>query len=262
MFLFRNGIGRELRSRFLGDGMAEGILARALRRALVFGGAVALSSGTAFAADPLAPTESSPIIVTGRAGVVPPDVLGTTTLPIQADRYAIEWARASRDASASPAMRQLIEPARGLGRLDQIAYVQAIVAQRIRWRSDATEWGRHDYWASAQETLAHGAGDQEDRAILKLQALRALGFSPRDLYLTIGKESIGGPPIFVLLVRQAGRYFVLDDWSGPPRPVERRKDFVPMLSFAQGGAWIHGKRAGGRSTAVAAAASSASNASR
>lgn len=222
-----------------------------------------LASGTAAAVDPLAPMEGAPITVTGRAGVVPPDVLGTTTLPIRADRYAIEWARASRDATSSPALRQLVQPARSLTRLDQIAYVQAIVAQRIRWRSDATEWGRHDYWASAQETLARGAGDQEDRAVLKMQALRALGFSSRDLYLTIGKETIGGPPIFVLLVRQGGRYFVLDDWSGPPRPVERRKDFVPMLSFAQGGTWIHGKRAGGRpAAAVAAAAGTAGNSSR
>ena len=231
------------------------------RRLMLLGGAM-LFAAPALAADPLAPLQGAPITVTGRLGVIPPDVLGTATLPIRADRYAVEWARASRDATASPALRQLIEPARNLGRLDQIAFVQAIVAQRIRWRSDATEWGRHDYWASAQETLAHGAGDQEDRAVLKMQALRALGFSPRDLYLTIGKETIGGPPIFVLLVRQSGRYFVLDDWSGPPRPVERRKDFVPMLSFAQGGTWIHGKRAGTRSSAAVAAAAGATGTSR
>ena len=236
--------------------------ARMIARSLMLLGGAMLFAAPALAADPLAPLQGAPITVTGRLGVIPPDVLGTATLPIRADRYAVEWARASRDATASPALRQLIEPARNLGRLDQIAFVQAIVAQRIRWRSDATEWGRHDYWASAQETLAHGAGDQEDRAVLKMQALRALGFSPRDLYLTIGKETIGGPPIFVLLVRQSGRYFVLDDWSGPPRPVERRKDFVPMLSFAQGGTWIHGKRAGTRSSAAVAAAAGTTGTSR
>lgn len=262
MFLYRNGIAPSGAVLLFEGACATIMMSLGKWRPPLLAAGIALAGGTAVAADPLAPLEPAPIIVTGRTGAVPPDVLGTTTLPIQADRYAVEWARASRDASSSPAMRQLIEPARALNRLDQIAYVQAIVAQRIRWRSDATEWGRHDYWASAQETLAHGAGDQEDRAILKLQALRALGFSPRDLYLTIGKESIGGPPIFVLLVRQSGRYFVLDDWSGPPRPVERRKDFVPMLSFAQGGAWIHGKRAGGRSAAIVAAAGTASNASR
>lgn len=250
------------RSRFLGGNVQNPILARATARRMSLLVGVLLSAAPSSAADPLAPLEGVPITVTGRAGTIPPDVLGTTTLPIRADRYAIEWARASRDATTTLALRQLIEPARSLGRLDQIAFVQAVVAQRIRWRSDATEWGRHDYWASAQETLARGAGDQEDRAILKMQALRALGFSSRDLYLTIGKETIGGPPIFVLLVRQGARYFVLDDWSGPPRPVERRKDFVPMLSFAQGGTWIHGKRAASRSSAAVAAAAGTSATSR
>lgn len=229
-------------------------LSRDLARGAVLALGLTLAGGNASAADSPVSTDGSPITVTGRLGTVPPDVLGTATLPIRADRYAVEWARASQDATTHPALRQLVEPARALNRVDQIKFVQAMVAQRIRWRSDATEWGRHDYWASAKETLSRGAGDQEDRAILKMQALRALGFSPRDLYLTIGKETIGGPPIFVLLVRQAGRYFVLDDWSGPPIPIERRKDFVPMLSFAQGGTWVHGKKVGPRSTSAVAAA--------
>jgi predicted transglutaminase-like cysteine proteinase len=230
-------------------------LLRGIAGSLGLAACVALLAGQARAADPLAPVEPAPILVTGKAQVMPPEVLGTATLPIRADRYAIEWARASQDATSVPALQQLIAPARGMSRGEQIGFVQAAVAQRIRWRSDATEWGRHDYWASARETLAHGAGDQEDRAVLKMQALRALGFPARDLYLTIGKETIGGPPITVLLVRLQGRYFVLDDWSGPPIPAERRGDFVPMLSFAQGGSWIHGKRAGTRTaTSVGAAA--------
>lgn len=200
--------------------------------------------------------EGAPIVVTSRLPGVAPDVLGTTALPLGPTKYAIEWGRASQDASMVPALRQFIEPARGMDRLQQISYVQAAVAQRIRWRSDATEWGRHDYWASARETLARGAGDAEDRAILKMQALKALGVPARDLFLTIGKESIGGPPITVLLVRTGGRYLVLDDWSGPPIPVERRKDFTPMLSFAHTGTWIHGKRVVPRTGAVATAAAS------
>ena len=216
---------------------------------------VALLPATAASAEQQAP-EGAPITVTSRLPGVAPDVLGTTTLPLGPTKYAIEWGRASQDNTMLPALRQFVEPARGMDRLQQIAYVQAAVAQRIRWRSDATEWGRHDYWASARETLARGAGDAEDRAILKMQALRTLGVPARDLFLTIGKESIGGPPVTVLLVRTGGRYLVLDDWSGPPIPVERRKDFVPMLSFAQTGTWIHGKRVTPRVGAVATAAAS------
>lgn len=216
-------------------------------------------SGQARAADPLAPMAAPVITVTG---VIPPDALGTTTLPYKPTRYMEQWDRVNHDSSHVPALRQLVEPARNLSRPDQIAYVQAVVGQRIRWRSDATEWGYQDYWASARETLAHGAGDQEDRAILKMMALRALGVPARDLYLTIGKEKIGGPPIFVLLVRNGGRYLVLDDWSGPPIPAERRADFTPMLSFAQGGTWIHGKKVARPSAVVAAAAGTTAKSSR
>ena len=222
-----------------------------------------LLAGQAHAADPLAPMEAPVITVTGSLGVIPPDALGTITLPYKPARYIDQWNRVNHDSSHVPALRQLVDPARGLSRSDQIAYVQAVVGQRIRWRSDATEWGYQDYWASARETLTHGAGDQEDRAILKMMALRALGVPARDLYLTIGKEKIGGPPIFVLLVRNGGRYLILDDWSGPPIPAERRQDFAPMLSFAQGGTWIHGKRVDRRSvSAVVAAAGTTGQSSR
>ena len=146
-------------------------------------------------------------------------------------------------------MRELIAPAHGLSHRDRIFYVQAAVSRRIRWMSDATEWGRQDYWASARETLLRGAGDDEDRAILKMQALRALGIPTSDLYLTIGKQAIGGPAIAVLLVRVGGEVFLLDDWSGPPIPIARKHDFQPILSFSGTSSWLHGKRYVGRSAA-------------
>jgi predicted transglutaminase-like cysteine proteinase len=126
-----------------------------------------------------------------------------------------------------------------LTREQQIAYIQGAVFQRVHWRSDATEWGYHDYWASAAETLQHGYGDEEDRAIVKMQALRALGFPNRDLFLTIGSDKVGGQ-ITVLIVRLGARYFVLDDTSGAPFTADHRPSFTPMLSFGYGGFWIHG----------------------
>ena len=182
------------------------------------------------------------ITITARTQPSAPNLFGTVALPVHADRYAVGWQRASLDASSSPAMQRLIAPARGLGRMDQIQYVQAAVAKRIRWISDATEWGSHDYWASARETLARGAGDAEDRAIVKMQALRALGVATNDLYLMIGKEKIGGPPITVLLIRVGQQFYLLDDWSGPAIPVERKRDFEPILSFSGTASWLHGRR--------------------
>ena len=188
-----------------------------------------------------APSVPAPIIVTGHAMPITPDLFGTVALPVRVERYAAGWRRASLDASRLPSMQRLVAPARGLSRDQQMAYVQAAVTRNVRWISDATEWGLHDYWASAAETLQHGAGDMEDRAIVKMQALRSLGFPTRDLYLTMGRDKVGGP-ITVLLVRLGQRFFVLDDLGGRPVSTDRRPDFEPMLTLGHNISWIHGRR--------------------
>jgi len=168
-----------------------------------------------------------------------PAMLGNLAVPIRADRFAESLRRAHEDASRSPALQHLIAAARGLSRAQQIAYVQRNVASAIRWESDATQWGQHDYWASALQTLARGAGDMEDRAIVKMQALRSLGFNPNDLFLTLARDRVGGPET-VLTVRAGQRYYVLDDTGGAPFLVEQRRyEFQPIISFGWNGSWIH-----------------------
>ena len=166
-------------------------------------------------------------------------MLGTLALPIKATRFSDYLARARQDASGSPVLQRLIAPARGLPAVQQLAYVQRAVSTSIRWVSDTTQWGQHEYWASASQTLSRGAGDVEDRAIVKLQALRALGFRSSDLFLTLARDKVGGP-ITVLTARLGGRYYVLDDTGGAPFLVEeRRNEFQPAMSFGMYGAWIH-----------------------
>jgi predicted transglutaminase-like cysteine proteinase len=218
--------------------MGHSLLVRVLLGSAGLAGCLALLSGVARAADST-DVNQQPIIVSRVVQPVPPALFGTVTLPIRPARYLDDWERARRDASNVPQMQALIAPARALSRGQQIYFVQAAVHRAIRWRSDATEWGLHDYWASAQETLQHGFGDMEDRAIVKMQALRALGFSTRDLYLTMGYDMVGGP-ITVLIVRYDGQFYVLDDTGGTPYPTNRRPEFTPSLTFGYGGSWIHG----------------------
>jgi len=167
-----------------------------------------------------------------------PAFFGTLAQKIAAERFWSEWERALRDASGSPRMRALIQPATPLNPEQQLKYVQAAVTRSIGWRSDTTQWGRHDYWASADETLSRGLGDMEDRAIVKMQALRALGIPSTDLYLTLGRDEATGPQT-VLIVRLAGRYYVLDDTGGLPFTPERRPEFTPVLTFGFGAVWAH-----------------------
>ena len=171
--------------------------------------------------------------------IASPDMLGTRAIPIRADRFAESLRRARADATSSPLLQRMVAPAATMQPLQKMAFVQAAVTRSIRWISDATEWGQHDYWASAAQTLAHGAGDAKNRAIVKLQALRALGFNNSDLFLTLARDEVGGP-MTVLTVRNGGRYYVMDDTGGRPFTVEeRRREFQPLMSFGMYGAWVH-----------------------
>jgi predicted transglutaminase-like cysteine proteinase len=169
---------------------------------------------------------------------VTPAFPGTIAVPISAKRFWDNWERARRDASAVPQMRRLIAPALTMTRARQIAYVQSAVTRSIKWRSDVTQWGRHDYWASAAETLGTGYGDMDDRAIVKMQALRALGTPTSDLYLTLARDTVAGPET-VLIVRNGRDYYVLDDTGAAPYRPEQRKEFQPVLTFGYGASWVH-----------------------
>lgn len=196
-----------------------------------------------------------PITVTAASG---PNMLGTATVWIRAARFSDSWANAMQDASHNPVLLQMVAPARGMPPIQQIAFVQTRVHNAIRWMSDATQWGQHDYWATANQTLQSGAGDMEDRAIVKMHALRALGFSPNDLWLTLARDVVGGP-VTVLTVRLGGRYYILDDNGGAPFLVDsRRKEFQPVLSFGWSGTWLHTNSPG----VLAARSASASSAGR
>ena len=168
-----------------------------------------------------------------------PAMLETSAVPIRAERFTLELGRARQDARSLPAIQRLVAPARNLRPIDKLAFVQATVNRQVKWMSDATLWGRHDYWATAAETLQKGAGDMEDRAIVKMQALRALGFGPEDLFLTMARDKVGGP-MTVLTARVNGRYYILDDSGAAPFDSEkRRREFSPLMSFGLAGAWMH-----------------------
>lgn len=217
-------------------------------------GLAALASSAQAAPAAQSPTRSL-LVVPG------PDMLGTRTIAIRADRFSDSLSRAREDASKSPLLQRLIAPARTMSPLQQVAFVQRSVTSSIRWISDATEWGQHDYWASAAQTLSHGAGDAKNRAIVKLQALRALGFNNSDLFLTLARDRVGGP-LTVLTVRNGGRYYVVDDTGAAPFPVEQRSfEFQPLMSFGMYGAWIHVRPTTLVPSSLAAASASATAAS-
>lgn len=206
--------------------------------------------------DPAGAADAPTVTVTAR---VSPNLFGTVALPTRAGRYAQRWAKVASDSHVPPLLREIIGPAQGLTRMQQLAAIQASVDRRIGWRSDGTAYGERDYWATAGETLAQGFGDDEDRAILKFQALRALGWKAQDIYLVVGQDHVRGA-YTVLAARANGRFWLLEDRGETLVAADRRTGFTPMLSFGDNRAWLHGKLRtaqssppiAGRATAVAA----------
>ena len=139
------------------------------------------------------------------------------------------------------ALRRLTQGMAKRPRREQLFQVQAAVNRTIRFRNDTAARGRPDHWATARETLSSRSGDCEDFAILKLQALRRLGFDPADLYLSIGRDRVRGDHA-VALVRLDGRFWALDNLRGTPVPAEAHGNFEPVFTLAEGSSWLHGRR--------------------
>ena len=103
---------------------------------------------------------------------------------------------------------------------------------------DLDNMGVADFWANAGETLRRGTGDSEDIAIAKMQVLKAAGFSPKDLYISIGRHNVRGAHV-VLLARAAGSFYVLDDTLQNIATPAQHARFTPIMTLGQGMSWIH-----------------------
>ena len=169
----------------------------------------------------------------------PPDVFDSVAVPLRHSRYSERWQRVVRQ-TRPPQLLGLIQPARLLGRDQQMQFVNASMNRHINYRFDTDPSG--DQWATVNETLEKRAGDCEDIVIAKMQALRALGVPATDLYMTIGREGSSGAVHAILLVRMANRFWVLDNRIDRLVTQEDYKDFYPILTFSGGSTWVHGYR--------------------
>lgn len=172
---------------------------------------------------------------------VSPNVFGTVALNAGMTAYDVRWRRVSGADQTDPRIAEIAASCVGLPMLQKLALVHTEVNRRVRWRTDLDAYGNADYWANAGETLTKGVGDSEDIAVVKLQALKAAGFSPRDLYLSVGRDSKRGADA-LLLVRADGRFYVLDDRIDRPLTPEEHARFAPIITLGGNGkTWLHGR---------------------
>jgi len=189
------------------------------------------------------------VVVTARqARSIPPqspDVFNTVALDAGVTAYGARWRRVSAADLSDPRLKQIGAAAAALDPVAKLGLIHSEVRRRIAWRSDLDTYRVSDYWAQAGETLNRGHGDGEDIAILEMQALKAAGFHSRDIYLSVGRDSVRGADT-LLLVRVDDRFYVLDDRAERPVLWQDHRRFAPIITLGKDSAWLHGKRFAGR----------------
>ena len=188
-----------------------------------------------------APRANQPLIL---ARPVSPDVFGTVALNAGVTFYDARFRRVAAADARDPLVQRLAAGAVNLDPMGKLKLVQEEISHQVRWMSDLDNMGVADFWANAGETLRRGTGDAEDIAIAKMQVLKAAGFNPKDLYISIGRHSSRGAHI-LLLARTPNGWFALDDRDGIQTPTQNSR-FKPIMTIGQGMSWIHGRRVGTR----------------
>ena len=215
----------------------------------------ALASSAEAAATPSKPDTYRPLILDRSAAPVrksqslvlarpaSPDAFGTVALNAGVTFYDARFRRVAAADARDPLVQRLAAGAANLDPVAKLRLVQQEINQRVHWQHDLDNMGVADFWANAGETLRRGTGDAEDIAIAKMQVLKAAGFDPKDLYISVGRHSSRGAHI-LLLARTANGFFALDDRDGM-MPASQNAKFTPIMTLGQGMSWIHGRRVGG-----------------
>lgn len=132
---------------------------------------------------------------------------------ILADEKTIAACRLDQTV-CSPAARRLLslmESGGGNELRIQLGKINRAVNLAIRPASDWAQYGYADFWASPLQTLASGAGDCEDYAIVKYVALRAVGIAETDLRLMIVRDDRHQTEHAVVAVRDGQDWLILDN---------------------------------------------------
>ena len=194
-----------------------------------------------WAASNRSPANGGSVTVVGTAArPTGPNVFGTIALPAGTTQMSARWTRIMAARVDEPALGRLTADAQTLAPQQQAAYVQTAVNHAVHRVSRADCRFDDGYWAAADETLLRGQGDCVDIAVAKMEALRRLGFSGSNLYLTTGRM-VGSGLKAALLVRIGERFWLLDDQSEQIVEASRAAFFNPTLTYGVGMTWAHGR---------------------
>ena len=130
------------------------------------------------------------------------------------ERVQLALCDGDRDRCVSPAALQLlaiVDTARAHEGRARLGEINRAINLAIRPMTDLAQWGEIDVWSSPLDTFATGAGDCEDYAIAKFEALRLAGVAPDDLRIVVMRDTIRGEGHAVAAARLDGRWLILDN---------------------------------------------------
>jgi predicted transglutaminase-like cysteine proteinase len=145
-----------------------------------------------------------------------------------------EAACPSRGAAAWQAM---IRNQAGRSRLDQLATVNRFL-NGWRYRDDAVNYGRRDYWATPLEFFLR-SGDCEDYAIAKYVTLRQLGFAAEQLRLVVVQDVVRDIAHAVVAVYLGDQVYILDNLTRAVLRQEETTHYTPYYSVNETTRWAH-----------------------
>jgi predicted transglutaminase-like cysteine proteinase len=109
----------------------------------------------------------------------------------------------------------------------------------LDYRTDISQWGREDYWATPLEFLVAGGGDCEDFTVAKYFTLLELGVSDDKLLLTYVKhlQLNVGHMVLSYYPTPDSIPLILDNYNKEILPADKRTDLQPIYGFNGKGLW-------------------------
>lgn len=152
------------------------------------------------------------------------------------------YATCRHDGGACPAQgagawQAMIEEARGQTPMNQLRTVNRFL-NGWRYRSDAENYGRRDYWATPLEFLRR-SGDCEDYAIIKYVSLRQLGFAAEELRVVVVRDIERDIAHAVLAVYLDDDVYILDNLNRFVVTQDEVTRYVPYYSINETTRWAH-----------------------
>lgn len=169
-------------------------------------------------------------------------ILGSRAISVSRTPFDANWARINAAAPTGAMHRGLLES--GATRTGdarrKIALINSWVNSHIGFSDDRRLYQRGDYWASAGETFAKGAGDCEDFAIAKMQLLEMAGIPRDNMRLVIARDLARSADHAVLVVTIGADLLLLDNATDLLLDARLPNDYRPIMSYAGGRKWLHG----------------------